>query len=144
MAITTAKGTTTTVAMFFLKHWVSIFGIPTKVITGNEPKLTSKMFTPICTWLGVKVIKNIEYHHLASEQIESFNQTVVPTWPHYVADHRKDWDAFVPPLTYAYNAQVYWPKNPSPLRLFHTGKLLGPAIICSPTTASTLDANSAL
>lgn len=138
------KPAAATLATLFPEHWVSNLGIPTKVLTDNEPQFTSKCFVAICTQLGVKALKITEYHPQANGLVKRFNQTVVSSLRQYVAEHRKAYDAFVIPPTYAYNTEVRWAtKLPLFSRVF-TRKSPGPARICSPKTAGTWDDNSAL
>ena len=52
------------------------FGIPSKIISDRDPRLTSKLAQDICTELGVQQKISTTYHLQTDGQSEGTNQTV--------------------------------------------------------------------
>lgn len=67
----------------------------------------SKFFGSLCTYIKTKHMKTTEYNSQTNRQVERYDKTIVACLRHYVATHRRDWDLFVQPLTYAYNTQAH-------------------------------------
>lgn len=100
-AIPTSKTASTHAANIFFEHWVIPYGIPKYLLTDNGPQFTSKFFAMICSLLGVKHLTTTAYHPQTKGQVEHYNKTIVTRLRHYVAEHQRDWDTLVQPLTYA-------------------------------------------
>lgn len=95
------------VAEQFVEQWIIPYGAPDYLLSDNGPQFVAKFFEAICTCLTIKHLTTTAYHPETNGQVERFNRTLVTRIRHYVAEHQKDWDTFVPMLTYAYNTQVH-------------------------------------
>ncbi|CDF39905.1 unnamed protein product [Chondrus crispus] len=60
------------------------------------------------------------YHPQTNGQTERFNRTLVQRLRHYVAEHQRDWDEYIQPLTFAYNTQVHRSTETTPFDLVLT------------------------
>ena len=105
------------VARTFFNDWVGPYGPPSFLLTDNGPQFVAKFFAAICLLLGVKQHTITAYHPQTNGQVERYNKTLVSRLRHYVADHQRNWDEFVQPLTYAYNIQVHKSTGTSPFSL---------------------------
>lgn len=91
------------------------------LLAENRPQIVRKFFETLRTFLGVKDLTTTAYHPQANGQAERYNKIIVPRLRHHVAEHQRNWDLFVQPLTYAYNTQVPHPTGMTSLVLyFHT------------------------
>lgn len=66
----------------------------------------SKLLNTICSILGLLNFKTTAYHFQANEQVEQYYRTLIATLGHYVAEHQREWDIFVPPAMHAYITEV--------------------------------------
>lgn len=57
-------------------------------------------------WSRVKQLTTTAYRLQPIAKVERCNKTIITRPRHYIANHRRDWDVFVQPLTHAYNRQV--------------------------------------
>ena len=106
-----------TVATVFLDLRVYAYGAPSYVLTDNGPQFAAKLFEAVCTMIGIKHVLTTAYHPQTNGQVERFNKTLAARLRHYVAEHQKDWDEFVQPLTYANNMQVHRSTGTTPFDL---------------------------
>ena len=104
----------------FLNHWVFPYGIPNTLLTDNGPQFIAEFFEFICAVIGIKRLAITAYHAQTNGQTERYNQTLEKRLRHYVNEHQDDWDLYVQPLTYAYNAQVHRSTGTSPFSLVLT------------------------
>ena len=105
------------IATVFLDLWVYAYGAPSYVLTDNGPQFAAKFFEAVCAMIGIKHVFTTAYHPQTNGQVERFNKTLAARLRHYVAEHQKDWDEFVQPLTYAYNMQVHRSTGTTPFDL---------------------------
>ena len=113
-AIPLATTTAPVVAEAFLDYWVYPYGMPNYLLTDNGTQFVSKFFETICSYLGIKHLTTTAYHPECNGQAERYNRTLVERLRHYVSEHQKQWDVYVPTLTYAYNLQTHRATNTTP------------------------------
>lgn len=95
--------------------WIIPFGVPSYLLTDNGPQFTSHSFFAFLSGcLGTKVLTTTAYHPQTNGRTERYSRTSITHLQHYVAEHQKDRDLFVQPLTYATNTQAHrstktWP-----------------------------------
>ncbi|CDF40922.1 unnamed protein product [Chondrus crispus] len=112
--------TASVVANAFLDNWVYVYGAPRYVLTDNGPQFAAKFFDAVCALLGVRHYLTTAYHPQTNGQTERFNRTLVQRLRHYVAEHQRDWDEYIQPLTFAYNTQVHRSTETTPFDLVLT------------------------
>ena len=106
-AIPMAKTTAPFIAAVFLNNWIMPYGIPDTILTDNGSQFIAEFFKTVCHILGVRRKTTTAYHPQTNGQAERYNKTIAKRLRHYVSEHQNDWDQYVQPLTYAYNAQVH-------------------------------------
>ena len=131
----------TTTALAFLEHWVFVYGAPTYLLTDRGANFTAKFFQAVCSSLGVKNLFTTAYHPQTNGQSERFNRTLISRLKHYVAEHQRDWDQYIYPLTYAYNMQVHKSTGTSPFNLVLTRHPPGIAVTTPSTGMDGVDAS---
>lgn len=57
------------------------------------------------------------YHLQTNEQAKTFTKTIVVRLRHYVAEHMRDWDIYVQPLTYVYKTKAHSSRDLTPFSL---------------------------
>lgn len=82
-------------------------GIPVYVLTDNGVRITSKLFSLLCTMLDVNALTTTAYRTQTNGQVERNNNTIVTRRLHYVTENQKHRETYVNQLTYAYNVQVH-------------------------------------
>lgn len=121
-ALSLSKRTALHVGNVFLEDGIIPYRIPRYFLIGNGPQFLAKFFAVVCAYLDVAQLNTTASNPLKSLQSERFNKTIVARLRHHVAEHQDDWDAFVQPLTYAYNNQVYCSTTCTPFSLVLTRK----------------------
>ena len=116
-AIPMKKTTAPLVAAAFLQNWIYPYGIPESLLTDNGPQFISQFFAIVCAALGIRRVPITAYHPQTNGQTERYNKTLAARLRHYVNEHQTDWDIYVQPLTYAYNAQVHKSTGTTPFSL---------------------------
>ena len=112
--------TAVAVAKAFLDNWVYPYGAPFYVLTDNGPQFVAKFFEAVCSMLGLQNYLTTAYHPQTNGQAERFDKTIATRLRHYIEEHQRDWDAYVQPLTYAYNMQVHRTTGTTPFDLVLT------------------------
>jgi transposase InsO family protein len=60
----------------YTQHVVPHYGIPTKIISDHNPRLTAKLFKELCNLFGVRRNTSTAYHPQTDGQSERTNQTL--------------------------------------------------------------------
>lgn len=97
----------------------------------------SKFFKTLCIHLGIKHLTATVYHQQTNGQLERYNNTSVSRLRRSVASQQRDWDLFVQPLTYVYNAQVRRLTSFTPFSLLLSRHPPGPAMFDAPSALPT-------
>lgn len=132
-AVPTSKTSSTNIANLFLDNWIVPFGSSGYVLTDNGPQFVGKFFAFVWDDLGVKHLTMTAYHPRTNAQSERFNRTIITRLRHFIAEHQRNWDIYVQPLTYAYNNQVHRCTNTSPYSLFLSRHPPGPSLLRATT-----------
>lgn len=53
----------------------------------------------------------LSYHSQTNEKTERYNNTIISCIRPYIAEHQRDWDVYLSPLTYVYYAHVHRTTN---------------------------------
>ncbi len=106
-----------TVAKAFVEKIICRFGVPREILTDCGTQFLSKLFTEICTILGIKKLKTTPYHPSANGIIERFHKTIKTMISHYVDDHHDSWDEVLPFCLLAYRNLPHEATQESPFFL---------------------------
>ena len=136
-AIPMNKTTAPFVAAAVLNNWIFCYGIPNTILTDNGTQFISEFFKTVCHIMGIRRKTTTAYHPQTNGQAERYNKTLATRLRHYVADHQRDWDKFVQPLTYAYNNQIHTTTMTTPFNLTITRPPPSPIIDQISTAAPT-------
>ena len=125
-AIPLKSTTSQTVTDAFLQYWAYAYGVPDRLLSDNGPQFTARYFQHALASLGIKHVPTSTYHPQTNGQTERYNSSIIARLRHYVAEHQRNWDTFVQPLTYAYNTQVHRSTKCTPLELVTSRQPNGP------------------
>lgn len=68
--------TSDTVAQAFLQTWVCRFGVPTTIVTDNDPPLVGDVLRKLACQLGIHKLRTTPYHPQGNAVVESFHKTL--------------------------------------------------------------------
>lgn len=103
--VQTTTFTAPKVAEIFLIYWVAPYGLLTTTPFDNEQQFVFKLFTSLCPTLGVKITIT-KHHPQTNSQVGKINRTLFSRPRLFMADHQRNWDELVHPMTYACSHQV--------------------------------------
>lgn len=89
-----------------LDDWIMPYGVLESIMTDTGPQFIEKVsnaarFSPVIQLMAIW-----PYHSRRNGQTELHNSTIIHKLRHCVSEPQNDWDDYVQPLTYRYNAQV--------------------------------------
>ena len=67
--------------------------------------------------MGVRNVFTSAYHPQTKGKVERVNRTLVAMLRHYVADHQRIWDDYLPALAFSYNRCVHRSTQTTPFEL---------------------------
>jgi hypothetical protein len=95
-------------AALYIKHVFAHFGLPTKVISNQDPRFMSKFIQAACKVTGVKHAPSTAYHPRTDGQSERSNQWL-ETAIRFITDQKqKNWAPYLPIAQFAHNN---WPSD---------------------------------
>jgi hypothetical protein len=95
-------------AALYIKHVFAHFGLPTKVISDQDPRFMSKFIQAACKVTGVKHAPSTAYHPRTDGQSERSNQWL-ETAIRFITDQKqKNWAPYLPIAQFAHNN---WPSD---------------------------------
>lgn len=132
-SIPTTRSTATHSVGPFVGYRHIHYGIPTYLFTDNVNQVVNKYFETVCALLEVQHLMTTACHLQTDSQVWRFNKRILTFVRHYVAELRKDWDAYIQALLYGYNTQALRLTNRTPFSLAIRGHSPGSTL---PTTDS--------
>ena len=87
-------------ASLYLKHMVTHFGLPCKVISDRDPHFASKFMRELCRLMGIEQNVSTVYHPRTDRQSECTNQWV-EMFLCFVTNYKQDdWVRWLPIVTF--------------------------------------------
>ncbi|GJP73253.1 hypothetical protein CLOP_g3996 [Closterium sp. NIES-67] len=109
-------------------------GIPTTLISNQDPKFTSKFWKELMSLLGTKLAMSSAYHPQTDGQTERLNQIVEQLLRAVCKDEISKWDLYLPILEFAYNNATHATTEQTPFFLCYRCHPLKPQ---KPTASAT-------
>lgn len=91
------------VADFLLEEVICKHGCFAQIISDRGKCFTSKLVTELVKGIGSYPTTTTAYHPKCNGLVEHYNGTLATMLSMYVSTNQKDWDTFVPLVTFAYN-----------------------------------------
>ncbi len=93
-------------AKLTIHNVVRLHGIPIKIISDRDPRITSSFWTELWKQLGTKIRMSTAFHPQTDGQTERANRTLIEQLRCYVNYHQDDWDQYLPLLEIAHNNTI--------------------------------------
>jgi hypothetical protein len=95
-------------AALYIKHVFAHFGLPTKVISDQDPRFMSKFMQAACKVMGVKHAPSTAYHPRTDGQSEHSNQWLKTAICFITDKKQKNWAPYLPIAQFTHNN---WPSD---------------------------------
>ena len=104
LAVVTKDQMAKTVAKVFYKHFIVIFGAPTKLLSDRGANFTSTLVEELCSAFGIQKCRTTAYHAKYNRQVERFHQTLFCMIGKLSHDKKAQWEQHLWKLLQAYNS----------------------------------------
>lgn len=100
-----------------LVHFISLFGIPQKILTDQGTNFTADLFKRTCQFLKIKQLWSSPYHPQTQGALERSHSTLKEYLKSYVNENQSDWHKYVYTAMLAYNTNVHTTTKFTPYEL---------------------------
>ena len=104
MAFITKDQKAKTVAHILYEHFISVFGVPAKLLSDHGTNFMSVLDEELCFAFGIQKCKTTVYHIQCNGQVERFHQTLFQIIGKLAEDKKTQWEQHLPELLQAYNS----------------------------------------
>ena len=104
MAYVIPNQTKKTVAKFVYQGHISIFGVPTRLLSGHGVNFMSNIISEMCKLLSMRKLCTIPYHHQMNGLVERSHQTIMWMIEKLGKDKKANWPGYLAEIVHAYNA----------------------------------------
>ena len=116
-AATTMNADAYTVAQLLRTRVWMYHRYPEEIISDRDPRFVSKFMKALHELTGCRPALSTAFHPQTDGQTERTNRILGDYLKHYVADHGRDWDSYLPEAEFAYNNSWQTSINTTPFRL---------------------------
>ena len=99
----TSKNKSEDIAEVFYKEIFKHHGLPRKIISGRDSRLTSEFWTELIDRIQIKLSLSTEFHPQTDGQSERMFRTIQEMLRSFISHTEKDWKKYIPVLEFAYN-----------------------------------------
>ena len=93
-----------TVAQILYEWFISIFGVPAKLLSDRGANFTLALVEELCSAFGIQKCRTTAYHAQCNGQVERFHQMLFRMIGKLSADKKAQWELHLPELLQAYNS----------------------------------------
>ena len=104
LAVVTKDQTAKTVTKVFYRHFIVVFGAPTKLLSDRGANFTSALVQELCATFGTQKCHTTAYHAQCNGQVECFHQTLFRMIGKLACNKKAQWEQHLPELLQAYNS----------------------------------------
>ena len=113
-AIPTRNQTARTTAEAFYHHFITYYGIPTRIHTDQGANFEGKLMRELCNITGMTKSRTTPYHPMGNGVCERFNRSLLDMLGTLQPTLKSNWKAHVGPLVHAYNCTRHESTGQSP------------------------------
>ena len=113
-AIPTRNQTARTTAEAFYHHFITYYGIPTRIHTDQGANFEGKLMKELCNITGMTKSRTTPYHPMGNGVCERFNRSLLDMLGTLQPTLKSNWKAHVGPLVHAYNCTRHESTGQSP------------------------------
>ena len=104
MAFVTKDQKAKTVTHILYERFITVFGMPAKLLSDCGMNFTSALVEELCSAFGIQKCRTTAYHAQCNGQVERFHQTLFRMIGKLAMDKKAQWEHHLPELTQAYNS----------------------------------------
>lgn len=93
-------------AKLTIHNVIRLHGIPIKIISDRDPRITSSFWSELWKQLGTTIRMSTAFHPQTDGQTERANRTLIEQLRCYVNYHQDDWDQYLSVLEMAHNNAI--------------------------------------
>jgi transposase InsO family protein len=107
-----------TIARCLVDKLITKYGAPQAVLTDRGTNFLSVLVNEICVLFKIKQMRTTSYHPQTDGLVERFNRTLCDMLACYLNKEPKEWDKYLPFVTFAYNTAIQSILKEGPFYLF--------------------------
>ena len=104
MVFITKDQTAKTVARVLYKWFITVFGVPAKLLSDRVANFTSRLVEELCSAFGIQKCCTTSYHAQCNGQVECFHQTLFCMLGKLTKDKKAQWGKHLPEVLQGYNS----------------------------------------
>ena len=104
MAFITKDQTAKTVARVLYKQFITVFGVPAKLLSDRGANFTSRLVEELCSTFGIQKCCTTLYHAQCNGQVECFHQMLFCMLGKLTKDKKAQWEKHLPEVLQVYNS----------------------------------------
>ena len=104
MALIMKDQTAKTVARVLNEWFITIFGVPAKLLSDRGANFTSRLVKELFSMFGIQKCRTTSYHAQCNGQIECFHQMLFCMLGKLTKDKKAQWEKHLPEVLQAYNS----------------------------------------
>ena len=104
MAFVTKDQTAKTVARVLYEWFITVFGVPAKLLNDRGANFTSTLVEELCSAFGIEKCHTTSYHAQCNGQVEHFHQTLFCMLGKLTKDKKAQWKKHLLEVLQAYNS----------------------------------------
>ena len=117
LAVCTPNQTAKTVAKILVEKWFHIYGVPSRIHSGQGRCFDSNIIKALCKMYGVEQSFTSLYNPSGNAFCECFNRMLFGLLKMLKAEEKADWPSHLPALVFAYNATPHASTGYQPYQL---------------------------
>ena len=116
-AIPTKNESALTTARALYQNFITVYGVPTRIMSDQGRNFESKLIKELCTLTGMDKSRTTPYHAMSNGACERFNQTLLKLLGTLSQDKKAKWKDYLPSMVHAYNCTPHESTGYSPYEL---------------------------
>ena len=96
-----------TVAKIIVEEVICHLGVPAIIHSDQSRQFESKLFTEMCSLLGIRKTHTTPYNPQSDGMVERFNRTLTTMLSNFVNDNHSDWDEYLSYVMMAYRSTTH-------------------------------------
>ena len=93
-----------TVAQILYEQFISVFGMPARLLSDRGVNFTLALVEELCSAFGIQKCRTTAYHTQCNGQVERFHQTLFRMIGKLSTDKKAQWELHLPELLQAYKS----------------------------------------
>ena len=114
LAFVTPNQTAKTITKFLYQGYISIFGVPARLLSDRGANFMSNVIDEMCKILGIKKLQTTPYHPQTNGLVERSHQTLMQMIGKLGEDKKANWPSHLAEIAHAYNATHFTVTGYSP------------------------------